>query len=93
MKIAGKDLTEDEIIQYVKNYKLSIGKNSRDRYFHLIDFIPTEKKILDYGCGWGTFSKMMQEKGNEVFGIDRSENEIEICQTVWKNEKKFTLCS
>lgn len=85
MIIHGMTLSEVEVIDFVTDYKRTIESDPRNRYYRLIQLIPAQSKIVDLGCGWGTFSKMMEEKGNIVLGIDNSENEIEICKTVWGN--------
>jgi len=83
MIIHGKKLTTEEVKNFVKQYKRNVEQNANSRYCQLIKLIDTRTKIIDVGCGWGIFAKMMEEKGNSVLGIDNSENEIEICKTVW----------
>lgn len=39
-----------------------------------------EGKILDVGCGAGSHSLYLQEKGFDVLGIDTSEGAIEVCK-------------
>jgi cyclopropane fatty-acyl-phospholipid synthase-like methyltransferase len=36
-------------------------------------------RIVDFGCGWGTFGFALAERTGEVIGIDFSERSIEIC--------------
>ena len=37
-------------------------------------------RVLDLGCGWGTFSFALAQEVGEVVGIDFSEKSIEICR-------------
>jgi 2-polyprenyl-3-methyl-5-hydroxy-6-metoxy-1,4-benzoquinol methylase len=39
------------------------------------------KKVLDYGCGTGTFSRFLQSQGAVVTGVDVSENMIKTAQS------------
>ncbi|MDH5716646.1 MAG: class I SAM-dependent methyltransferase [Spirochaetia bacterium] len=94
-QLHGKQIKKSDLVKYVTNYKKSIESSKKNRYFQIIKNIPSGFNILDYGCGWGCFSKMMHDKGNNVVGIDLSLNEINICKTVWgENEKlKFKKSS
>lgn len=89
LTIAGEKKTDEEIISFVKNYKSRIESGKKGRYHHLLQLIPEGVTVLDYGCGWGAFSKMMEEKGNKVTGIDHSKNEVEICKLVWGGAKNL----
>jgi len=40
----------------------------------------TGKKVLDYGCGTGTFSRYLQAMGATVTGVDVSENMIGVAK-------------
>lgn len=44
--------------------------------------------LLDLGCGTGTLSFMLEEKGYEIIGVDPSEDMLSIA-----NEKKYELGS
>ena len=83
MIIHGRRLSKAEVVDFVTGYKRKVESEPKGRYCRLIHLVPSQSRIIDLGCGWGTFSKMMEEKGNIVLGIDNSENEIEICKTVW----------
>ena len=39
-----------------------------------------EERVLDLGCGWGTFSFTLAPMAQEVVGLDFSERSIELCQ-------------
>jgi SAM-dependent methyltransferase len=43
----------------------------------LSSFIPTDKKILDLGCGPGLYAKQLADAGYDVTGIDFSKRSIE----------------
>ncbi len=38
-------------------------------------------RVVDLGCGWGTFSFALAERGLEVTGVDFSRRSIEFCET------------
>ncbi len=38
------------------------------------------KKVLDYGCGTGKFSRILKDAGAEVVGVDISEKELAIAK-------------
>ena len=40
----------------------------------------TGKKVLDYGCGTGTFSRYLQSMGATITGVDVSENMIGVAK-------------
>jgi len=49
-------------------------------------------RILDLGCGTGYGSKMLYNKGNEVYGIDISQKAIEYAQKVYPGPT-YICCS
>lgn len=49
------------------------------------------KKILDLGCGSGSFSYALVERGAHVIGVDLSEKWIEICKKEYPHEKNITF--
>jgi 2-polyprenyl-3-methyl-5-hydroxy-6-metoxy-1,4-benzoquinol methylase len=49
-------------------------------------------KILDYGCGRGYFTHYLASKGNEVYGVDISEENIEYGRKHFP-EVKYVLSS
>lgn len=63
--------------------------NKPNGYFNnprpeMLAFLPTNaKKVIDIGCGNGTFAKAIQEKYNaEVWGIELMEAEAEIAKSI-----------
>lgn len=71
---------EEEIYKRIwKNKKIKeskdIEKGSRgDVAFRLLD---TGNKLLDIGCGDGTFCEMAEKRYKEVYGVDISEDALE----------------
>lgn len=41
---------------------------------------PPGARVVDLGCGWGTFSLALAERGFEVVGVDFSRRSIELCE-------------
>ena len=83
MRLYGTERTDDEIRRFVLDYKRKIEDNPRSRYVAIRELVPAPGRVLDYGCGWGAFSKMLEERGNEVVGIDLDDNQVDICRLVW----------
>ncbi len=46
------------------------------RYLRLMDAESPRGKLLDYGCGVGTFLKCAQDRGWEAYGLDISERAV-----------------
>lgn len=65
--------------------KQNIRKNIIDeRKFEQIDsFFEKSGKILDVGCGTGSFLKVCQEHGWEVYGIDPSNSATEVARKLY----------
>ena len=53
--------------------------------------VPTDSKVLDFGCAWGRVPLELQEKGYNVVGFDINEAEISKAQDFAKeSNKKYT---
>ncbi len=60
-----------------------------DYFVKLCEFFEVyPKKILDIGCGTGTPTRHLVERGYEVIGIDESEKMLKIAREKLKNSKK-----
>lgn len=71
-------------------------KNRREKYEHLQRYRYASKKckgrILDLGCGTGYGTKMLYDKGNEVYAIDNSQKAIDYAKRNYPGPKYF-CCS
>lgn len=85
-KIYNNNFNENELKEFISNYLNTIKNDKNGRYLKILELIPNGNgKFLDYGCGWGHYSKAISEKGYDVTGIDLSSNEIEICKVLYKD--------
>ncbi len=53
----------------------------------------SRKRILDVGCGTGLLGRELKKKGNYVFGIDSSEQELAIAKTRLDGTKQLDITS
>lgn len=89
-KLYNVEKTDEEIIAFLDGHFKENAENKKSRFYATLDMIPSGKKILDYGCGWGQLAVAMKNKGNVVHGIDYK-NEIDISQLYWKDEENVTF--
>jgi 2-polyprenyl-3-methyl-5-hydroxy-6-metoxy-1,4-benzoquinol methylase len=82
--------TQEEVKEVIDEYNEAIKNNRFTRYRYILQFIPSNMKVLDYGCGWGCMTKAIAEKGNEVVGIDQSEGVLEVART-FNSHKNVTF--
>ena len=83
-KIPTKEKTHAEMQEFVQSYYSKIKKDKKNRFNKTLSLIPKgNKKILDYGCGWGTYSHELNNLGHDVIGIDLMDDLIKLCRTVW----------
>lgn len=86
-KLYGKEKRFDEVSDFLKSYYNGVKKSGhKHRTAHFLDLIDDQSKvdILDYGCGWGIFSKIISEKSTNcnVTGIDLDEMSLNISKDV-----------
>lgn len=91
MRIYGEERSDDEVRRFVADYKRRIESDSAGRYVAIREMVPPQGRVLDYGCGWGGFSKMLAERGNDVVGIDVSGNEIDVSRLVWGGGERLSF--
>lgn len=89
MKLYGEERPDGEIREFVLDYKREIESDPRNRYIEVRKLVPPRGRVLDYGCGWGAFSKLLEEQGNEVLGIDHDDNAVEISRMVWGRSERL----
>lgn len=67
---------------YYKNKEIEENKFTEEWIYKVIELIPDHScKILDVGCGEGTYSALLKKTGNEVWGIEISEKASERVRT------------
>lgn len=68
---------------FAQNYSdifLEHNQDSISAYFRYFDFALKEKKLLDLGCGDGYDLTQMKARGAEIYGIDSSQQMVDIAQ-------------
>lgn len=63
-----------------------IGDFERARVEKMLQMVPENKKVLDLACNEGTITNLIQNKGNDVIGVDMSINALSIA-----HEKRLEL--
>ena len=89
VRIYGQERSDDEVRAFVRDYKRRIEANPRGRYVQVRAMVPPGGRVLDYGCGWGSFAQMLAERGHRVVGIDLDDNEIDICRLAWEEGERL----
>jgi len=89
-KLYGKEVSYSKVKKFIENYRSSVNREE-DRHKKILKKIPEGATILDYGCGWGVFSKLMWEKGCKVVGIDQDSNSIEIAKDITEEEEGLSF--
>ena len=82
-----KETSFDAAKSFITEHHKAIILNSRGRYNKILEYIPSKTHVLDYGCGWGTFSKMLVDKGCRVDGIDLDRYSIDIAKDIIKENE------
>ncbi len=72
---------------YYKNYGEFLPYSEKKVYLKLIGNLKN-KKIIDLGCGSGTFSVFLANKGATVFGIDFSIQQIKLAKKNLRKRKR-----
>jgi 2-polyprenyl-3-methyl-5-hydroxy-6-metoxy-1,4-benzoquinol methylase len=85
--IYGKQKSYNEVKSFLNHYYQEVKKcGYKHRTAHVLDLIDASQKtkILDYGSGWGVFSKMISEKSENinVTGIEIDSMSLKISQDV-----------
>ena len=73
-------LTSNEPVSFVRQL---VRKGREKMQAAIIEKLPKDlrgTRILDAGCGTGVLSRMLDEKGAEVVGVDISEKLIEVAK-------------
>lgn len=91
MRIYGEQRSDEEVRRFVTDYKRRIESDPASRYVAIREMVPPAGRVLDYGCGWGGFSQMLAERGNEVVGIDLDENEVAISELAWSGGERLSF--
>src|SRR3989344_414053 len=65
---------------YGRDWEGVIGKDKIQCIRKALQLIGNHKKVLDIGCYNGYISKIIQEQGNEVIGVDMSDKAVELCK-------------
>lgn len=86
------DFYIDEEEEGYKEFHLGLIKNIKDRHKMFFKYIPVKAgKLLDIGCGDGTFLKEAEKFGYEVWGIDFDNKSIKICQEKRKLRQTYSM--
>jgi 2-polyprenyl-3-methyl-5-hydroxy-6-metoxy-1,4-benzoquinol methylase len=86
--IYGQEMTYNATKKFIFNYYDKVkNEGYKHRTAHVLDLIEKNDnpvKILDYGCGWGIFSKIISEKSEnfDVTGIDLDDMSLKISQEI-----------
>ncbi len=72
-----KETSYEETKNFIENYRQNIFKKN-SRYTHILKYVDSGERILDYGCGWGSFTHAIADKGIEIVGIDQDYRSLEI---------------
>lgn len=83
-----KKYSERQARDFIQNYYKDI-KLGNSRYKDILSLVNKKGYILDYGCGWGCFSKILCEDGNKVLGIDVDKHSIEIAKDIIRENQNL----
>ncbi len=74
-----KECSYGEAQKFIEEYFEEIQRPT-SRYTHALDLVGANNRVLDFGCGWGCFSKLLADLGNDVVAIDQDENSLNIAK-------------
>lgn len=77
-----KEISFGAAKSFITEHHKAVIVDPRGRYNKILKYIPPETRVLDYGCGWGIFSKILADKGCRVNGIDLDRDSIEIAKDI-----------
>jgi len=82
------------IFKFKKGEDLEIGQNRKFKYIANAAKISKKDKVLEIGCGWGSFSQYVAIKyGCRVKGITLSKNQVTYVNDLFKYSKIKDLAS
>ena len=84
--VYGEKRSYDETKKFIEEQHSEMCQ-PHSRYSHAAKIIGENQKVLDFGSGWGCFSRILAEKGNEVIGLEQDEASLEIARTFNEHEK------
>ena len=86
--IYGEQRSFNDTKKFIEEYGREI-RLPHSRYTHAARMIGEKKKVVDFGSGWGCFSKLLAENGNEVIGLEQDEASLRIAR-VFNDHEKIT---
>jgi|SRR5690554_4290366 len=68
--------------KYDGTFTLSLEEAQKAKHEYIASSLQIKRgdKVLDMGCGWGPFSKYIQEKGANSIGLTLSQGQAEACR-------------
>lgn len=96
-----KSIYEEEKVRGYKQWHEGLNLNLTENHKAFIKILPQiisqiqkpnhEIKVLDIGCGNGTFINYMKQKGFEVWGIDIDPKSIEVAKKHFNLQNTFNM--
>lgn len=73
------DYFESRGTAHLTDYESPFQRYRIDKVLSIHTPMPTDR-VVDLGCGWGTFDFALADRVREVVGVDFSERSIDICE-------------